>query len=71
MTQRAAADTSNVVISVDGTEATQTAYKMAYSSPYNWATSQKSKVWIALETLIRRELLANEEPTKRYAAACS
>src|SRR3569832_1369912 len=51
--------TSNVVISVDGNEATQTAFKMAYSSPYNWGTS-KSKVHIALETLIRRELLANE-----------
>jgi SurA N-terminal domain len=51
--------TSNVVLSVDGTEATQTAFKMAYSSPYNWGTS-KSKVHIALETLIRRELLANE-----------
>jgi len=51
--------TSNVVISVDGNEATQTAFKMAYSSGYNWGTS-KSKVWIALETLIRRELLASE-----------
>src|SRR3569833_737972 len=51
--------TSNVVISVDGNEATQTAFKMAYSSPYNWGTA-KSKVHIALETLIRRELLANE-----------
>jgi parvulin-like peptidyl-prolyl isomerase len=51
--------TSNVVVSVDGTESTQTAFKIAYSSPYNWGTS-KSKVYIALETLIRRELLANE-----------
>jgi parvulin-like peptidyl-prolyl isomerase len=51
--------TSNVVLSVDGTESTQTAFKMAYSSPYNYGT-QKSKVFIALETLIRRELLANE-----------
>ncbi|MEO8845922.1 MAG: peptidylprolyl isomerase [Kofleriaceae bacterium] len=51
--------TSNVVLSVDGDEATQTAFKMAYSSPYNWGTS-KSKVHIALETLIRRELLATE-----------
>ena len=51
--------TSNVVLAVDGTESTQTAFKMAYSSPYNWGT-QKSKIHIALETLIRRELLANE-----------
>jgi parvulin-like peptidyl-prolyl isomerase len=51
--------TSNVVLSVDGSESTQTAFKMAYSSPYNWGTS-KSKVHIALETLIRRELLAAE-----------
>jgi parvulin-like peptidyl-prolyl isomerase len=51
--------TSNVVLNVDGTESTQTAFKMAYSSPYNWGT-QKSKVHIALETLIRRELLASE-----------
>jgi parvulin-like peptidyl-prolyl isomerase len=51
--------TSNVVLAVDGSESTQTAFKMAYSSPYNWGT-QKSKVHIALETLIRRELLASE-----------
>ncbi|CAN5192542.1 hypothetical protein BH11MYX1_BH11MYX1_14450 [soil metagenome] len=51
--------TSNVVISVDGEEATQTAYKMAFSSPYNWG-QQKQKAHIALETLIRRELLASE-----------
>jgi parvulin-like peptidyl-prolyl isomerase len=51
--------TNNVVLAVDGTESTQTAFKMAYSSPYNWGT-QKSKIHIALETLIRRELLANE-----------
>ncbi len=51
--------TSNVVVAVDGEEATQTAFKMAFSSPYNWG-QQKQKVHIALETLIRRELLASE-----------
>src|SRR5262249_40953095 len=50
--------TSNVGLTVDGNEATQTAFKIAYSSQYNYGTS-KSKVWIALETLIRRELLAS------------
>lgn len=51
--------TSNVVIAVDGEEATQTAFKVAFSSPYNYG-QQKQKVHIALETLIRRELLAHE-----------
>jgi len=51
--------TSNVVVAVDGEEATQTAFKIAFSSPYNWG-QQKQKVHIALETLIRRELLASE-----------
>ena len=51
--------TSNVVVAVDGEEATQTAFKMAFSSPYNWG-QQKQKVHLAIETLIRRELLANE-----------
>ena len=53
--------TSNVAVAVDGEEATQTAYTMAFSSPYNWGQQkQKQKVQIALETLIRRELLASE-----------
>src|SRR5258708_7800903 len=46
--------TSNVVLSVDGTDSTQTAYKIAYSNPYNRGAG-KNKVFVALETLIRRE----------------
>ena len=49
---------SNVVISVAGNEATQTAYKIAYSNPYNRGTG-KQKTYVALETLIRREILAD------------
>src|SRR5664279_756989 len=50
---------SNVVLTVDSHDATATAFQIARSSPYNWGT-QKSKIHIALETLIRRELLATE-----------
>src|ERR1700733_8484910 len=50
--------TTNIVVSVDGADATQTAYHIAYSNPFNRGTG-KQKVYVALETLIRRELLAN------------
>ncbi|HEX6837931.1 MAG TPA: SurA N-terminal domain-containing protein, partial [Polyangia bacterium] len=50
---------SNPIISIDGNEVTQTAYHIAYSNPYNQG-QQKQRVWVALETLIRRELLAQE-----------
>lgn len=50
---------NNVVLTVDSHDATATAFQIARSSPYNWGT-QKSKIFIALETLIRRELLATE-----------
>src|SRR5580704_9695790 len=47
--------TSNSVISVDGVDATQTAFKVAYSAN---GASGKQKTYVALEWLIRRELLA-------------
>jgi hypothetical protein len=47
--------TSNSVISVDGIDATQTAFKVAYSANN---ASGKNKTYVALEWLIRRELLA-------------
>src|SRR5215208_3597970 len=50
---------SNIIISVDGKEATQSSYHVAYSNPYNRATG-KEHTYVALETLIRRELLAQE-----------
>src|SRR5574338_1043043 len=49
----------NVVISVDGEEATQSSYHVAYSNPYNQGKG-KQRTYVALETLIRRELLAQE-----------
>jgi parvulin-like peptidyl-prolyl isomerase len=52
-------DSGNVIISVDGKEASQSAYKVAYSNPYNQA-SGKQRTYLALETLISRELLAQE-----------
>src|SRR5688572_14051127 len=48
---------ANVVISVDGKEATQSAWHVAYSNGYNRGNS-KEKKFRALETLILRELLA-------------
>ena len=44
---------------VDGDETTQTAYHIAYANPYNRGQRQADDV-VALETLIRRELLAQE-----------
>jgi len=48
---------TNVVVSVDGEEATQTAYHIAYAANQS---NGKQKTWVALEMLIRRELLAQE-----------
>jgi parvulin-like peptidyl-prolyl isomerase len=59
--------TSNVVVSVNGEEATQTAYHIAYSTRYNEA-SGKQKTWLALEFLIRRELLAQEAESRGLLA---
>jgi parvulin-like peptidyl-prolyl isomerase len=47
--------TTNTVISVDGVDATQTAFKIAYSGNNGQG---KQKTYTALEWLIRRELLA-------------
>jgi parvulin-like peptidyl-prolyl isomerase len=58
---------SNVVVSVNGEEATQTAYHIAYSTRYNEASS-KQKTWLALEFLIRRELLAQEAESRGLLA---
>jgi len=50
---------SNVVISVDGQEATQSSYHVAYANGYNRGNG-KQKTYVALETIIRREILAQE-----------
>src|SRR2546427_11551415 len=50
---------NNLIVSVDGGDVSQTAYHIAFSNPYNRATS-KQRAWVALEMLIRRELLADE-----------
>ena len=50
---------SNVVIAVDGQEATQSSYHVAYSNGYNRGNG-KQKTYVALETIIRREILAQE-----------
>jgi hypothetical protein len=50
---------SNVIVSVDGKEATQSAYHVYYANPYNRGQG-KDHTYVALEMLIRRELLAQE-----------
>ena len=47
------------IISVDGEDVTQSSYHVAYANQYNRG-SGKQRTYIALETLIRRELLAQE-----------
>lgn len=49
---------SNTVVDVDGNEANLSSYRIAYSNFYNRLRSRE-KVYFALETLIRRELLAS------------
>src|SRR4051812_16040559 len=51
--------TDNTIVRVDGKDVTQTAYHIAYSNPYNRGQG-KQHTHVALETLIRRELLAQE-----------
>jgi parvulin-like peptidyl-prolyl isomerase len=51
---------SNVMLTVDGLDATATAFQIARSSPYNWGSKPMDKIHMALETLIRREILASE-----------
>jgi len=48
---------SNTVVDVDGKDVNLTAYRIAYSNPFNPGRSRE-RVYFALETLIRRELLA-------------
>src|SRR6185295_16432489 len=48
---------TNTVIDVDGVNANKTAFHIAYSNPYNPGRSSDRK-YVALDTLIRRELLA-------------
>jgi hypothetical protein len=50
---------TNVVVSVDGQEATQSSYHIAYANGYNRGNG-KQKTYVALETIIRREILAQE-----------
>ena len=52
-------DSGNIVISVDGQEATQSTYHVAYANPYNRGQGRQH-TYVALETIIRRELLAQE-----------
>ncbi|MDB4955431.1 MAG: PpiC-type peptidyl-prolyl cis-trans isomerase [Myxococcales bacterium] len=59
--------TDNVVVRVDGHDATQTAFHVAYSNPYNRGQG-KQRVYVALETIIRRELLANEADNRGFLA---
>lgn len=59
---------SSEVLSVDGASSTQTAYKVAYSNPYNQGRG-KTRVYIALETLIRRELLADAAELRGLVAS--
>jgi hypothetical protein len=47
--------TSNTVVSVDGTDANQTAFLIAYSAN---GASGRQKVYLALDSVVRRELLA-------------
>ena len=50
---------SNLVVSVDGNDTSHTAFLIALKTPYNRGT-EKQKTWIAIEQLIRREILASE-----------
>ena len=54
--------TSNTVVAVDGTEANQTSYFVAYFARAQRfsGTSTRQKVYLALDILIRRELLAQQ-----------
>ncbi len=49
---------SSVVVDVDGDRVNENAYKVAYSSPFN-DFQARQKVYYALDTVIRRELLAS------------
>ena len=53
------AGTSNMAVSVDGSDANEFAYHIAFSSPTN-RSQGKERTYAALEALIRREMLASE-----------
>src|SRR5262245_33064829 len=50
---------SNSRISVDGKDTTETSWHVAYQNPYN-SGKGRNRTYAALETLITRELLAQE-----------
>ena len=58
---------NNTIVTVDGQDASQSSYHIAYSNPYNRGTG-KQHVHVALETLIRRELLAQAAETRGLRA---
>ncbi len=49
---------SSIVVDVDGNRVNENAYKVAYSNPFN-GFQGRQKVYYALDTAIRRELLAS------------
>lgn len=49
---------SSVVVDVDGNRVNENSYKIAYSNPFN-GYQGRQKVYFALDTAIRRELLAS------------
>ncbi len=55
--------TTNQTITVDGSVPSVSAYHIAYANPYNQGKG-KQRTWVALESLITRELLANEADTR-------
>ncbi len=59
---------TNQVVNVDGKQVTATAYHIAYSNPYNRG-QQKQRVWLAIEGLISRELLAQEAERRGLRAS--
>lgn len=56
--------TSNSALNVDGDDVSKNDFKVAFVNPYNWGQDQKGKIHVALETVLRRELLAKEADTR-------
>jgi len=48
---------SNTAVSVAGAKVNRSSYKIAYSNQFNWARGGRGREHLALDTLIRRELL--------------
>src|SRR5690349_8438102 len=55
------------VVKINGFDVSETAYHVGYSNPYNRG-SGKQRTWLALEKLIRRELLAQEADARGLEA---